>query len=81
MSTKWTEQQKKKKAYIETLAQDYLLRALFGEDRFELKEEGKVVASCDRTESLDEDLAKFREIVKGSIAEKNAQFRRGTFRR
>jgi hypothetical protein len=81
MTSEWTEQQKKKRAYIESLAKDYLLRALFGEERFVLKEEGKVVASCDRSESLDDDLRKFKEIVKGKIAEKNAEFRRRTFRR
>jgi hypothetical protein len=77
----WTKKQKNRRAYIEQLAKDYLLRANFGEDRFVLLDQGKVLAALDRTDSLDEDLANFREAVKKEIAKKNEEFRRRTFRR
>jgi hypothetical protein len=79
--TEWTKQQKNRRQYIETLAKDYLLRANFGEDRFVLLEDGRVICSFARTDSLDNDLGNFKEAVKREIQRKNAEFRRHTFRR
>jgi hypothetical protein len=79
--TEWTMQQKHKRAYIEQLAKSYGLRANLGEDNFVLLEDGKVICSFARTESLDNDLANFREVVKRETKRKEAQFRQQLFRR
>jgi hypothetical protein len=79
--TEWTKQQKNRRAYIETLAKDFLMRANFGEERFVLLDNGKVLAALDRTDSLDNDLAQFREMVKAETKKKEAEYRRRTFRR
>jgi hypothetical protein len=79
--TEWTKQQKSKRQYIEQLAKPFGLRANLGEDKFVLLEDGRVICSFDRTDSLDNDLANFREVVKRETKRKEAEFRRRTFRR
>jgi hypothetical protein len=79
--TEWTKKQKGKRAYIEQLARSYGLQANLGTERFVLLEESKVICSFDRTDSLDNDLENFREVVKRETKKKEAEFRRRTFRR
>jgi hypothetical protein len=79
--SEWTKQQKGRRRYIEQLAQSFGLRANFGEDRFVLLEDGRVICSFARTDSLDNDLANFKEVVKRETKRKEAEFRRRTFRR
>jgi hypothetical protein len=79
--TEWTKKQKGKRVYIEQLARSYGLQANLGNERFVLLEEGKAMCSFDRTDSLDNDLENFREVVKRETKKKEGEFRRRTFRR
>jgi hypothetical protein len=73
--TEWAKKQKAKRAYIEQLARSYGLQANFGEDRFVLLDQGRAICSFDRTDSLDNDLENFREVVKRETKKKEAVFR------
>jgi hypothetical protein len=81
VNIQWTKNRKNRRQYIEQLAKGYGLRANFGDERFVLLDNGQVVATLDRTDSLDDDLTNFREMVKKEVEKKNTEFRRHTFRR